>query len=256
MRVGERLIGLRTDDNEYAQRVHAALEGVLDPSVQGPANLTLRAGIDEGQVQQLHTLYRGGKPVLRGRTRGRILRAAFAYLDGFAEPPPGIARLNARLFVDGDAAIVIDSTFSDPVARVERRAERMGYRVVDVPAVGIDRDTLEVVLWPPRLPFVPEGRAAIDREDPPAPIEVPLEARRLPLRGLLAHIPDTDEVAVADSPSRRLGAASPLVVGVDGKVTGLDLELLGRLSGAPVWHERSELGDHDLLGFLRELTST
>jgi hypothetical protein len=223
-RVGERLVGVRTNDPSPGARLRDLLRAHVVANVEAPPNLSLFLGDGEGPVRALHRLYLGGSVVLHTRSEGRLLRAALSYLDGFAAPPPGSVRVNARLLVRDDAAVLVDGLLTGQVDRIERRLERLGYQVADLPGPALDAETAEVALWPPRLEIDGAARAALDCEYPPDRREFLLVDARLPIRAVVAFgsEPQRDDGV---SPARRLaGLAHFAVTGPDGtRRDGLDL---------------------------------
>jgi hypothetical protein len=197
-------------------------------SVEAPPNLSLFLGDGEGPVRALHRLYRGGSVALHTRSEGRLLRAAVSYLDAFADPPPGTVRFSARLLVRDNAAVLVDGFLWGQVGRIERRLERLGYQLADLPAPALDPQTAEVLCWPPRLKVDGAALAALDCEHPPDRREFQLVDARIPIRAVVAvgGEPNQDDGA---SPARRLaGLAHLALAGPDG--TGREgLDLVRRL---------------------------
>jgi hypothetical protein len=229
VRVGDLIIGVRTNDDELGALLFDALRPHVVPDVDVPPNLSLMFGDGDGRVRALHFLYRSGVSVARTNSPGRLMRAALRHLEGFGPPPPDSTRVNAKLLVRGDSAVLVDDRFGGTVDSLERRLHRMDYDLVDVHAPAIDRETLEVPLASPRLAPDPDGRAEIDRRYPPAPNEVELDDRRCRLGGVLVWgNPEPD----GQSPAQRYVELTPLVIGRDGNVSADDLDLLTRLTNA------------------------
>jgi hypothetical protein len=222
--VGERLVGVRTNDASAGDRLRDILRAQVVTSVEAPPNLSLFLGEGDGRVRALHRLYLGGSVVLHTRSEGRLLRAALSYLDGFAGPPPGTVRYFARLLVRDDTAVLVDGILGGQVDRIERRLERLGYQVADLPGPAVDLQTAKVVLWPPRLEIVRGSLAALDSDHPPARRELELVDARLPIRAVVAFWsePKGDDGV---SPARRLANLAHLTLpGPDGTAPdGLDL---------------------------------
>jgi hypothetical protein len=251
VRVGDLIIGVRTNDEAMGALLLGALRPLVVSDVDAPPNLSLALGEANGHVRGLHFLYRGGLSVVRTDSRGRLLRAALRHLEGFAPAPPDATGLNAKLLVRGDDAMLVDGRFGGILDILGRRLHRLGYRLVDVHAPLLDRETLEVRLESPRLEFDPDGRAEIDRRHPPTPQEIELHEGRYRLHGLVVWgnaEPD------GQSPALRYAELTPLTVDRDGNVVADDLDLLARLTQA-CDITRIEYPDaRQLLSVLRELT--
>ena len=184
--VAERLIGVRSTEQELIDSLKRVLRAHLVTDVEAPGNLSFHVGVDSGNVRGFHFLYRGNVSVLRTRSRARMLRAAIAHLDGFDADPEGTLRLTARLLTDGHSALVIDAALGATVQRIEKRLELLGYKYLDTAGVAVDRTTLEVVTWPPRLQVDREALADVEREDDAAEHRAPAPtASRLPIRSLV-----------------------------------------------------------------------
>jgi hypothetical protein len=229
VRVGDIFIGVRANDEEMHALLLDALRPLVVDDVDAPPNLSLRFGQPDGQVRDLHLLYRSGLSVVRTTSPGRLLRAAIRHLEGFAPPPPDAMPVKAKLLVRGDDAALVDSRFGGTVDILERRLQRLGYSLVDVYTPLLDRATLEVRLESPRLGIAGDARAAIDRLYPPAPHEVELHDRRYRLRGLVVWgEPEGD----GESPARRYAELTPLAADLDQEVDARDLDVLRRLPQA------------------------
>lgn len=176
-------------------------------------------GDERGPAREFHRLYRGGTSVLRTRSRDRLLKATIAHLDAYAEEPTGVVRLTGRLLVRDDAAVVIDPLVGAFFDVIERRVERLGYRVVDVPGAPLETDTLEISLWPPRLELDPGA------SDPTVGVSPDGIAARIPLRGVVAWQLTADG---GWSSTQSLMALTRLVVGGP-RIDEADLLLARRL---------------------------
>jgi hypothetical protein len=223
------------------------------PEIEAPPNLSLFVGGDEGPVRELHRLYRGAMVVVHTRSEGRLLRAALAHLDGFADLPPGLLQLNARVLVRDGAALLVSALLAGNLDRVERRLERLGYQVVDVEGAPVDRAAAEVVLWSPRLEIDPDALADVERDHPRERREFPLAPARLPIRGLVTLVGDP-ETNGQRSPARRLVDLAHLVLSDDGLVHPGDLELLNRLDDNGLVTRVQPLEDRDLLELIGNLS--
>jgi hypothetical protein len=204
-------------------------------------------------VRELHRLYRGAQVVVHTRSGGRLLRAALAHLDGFADLAPEVIRLNARVLVRDGAAVLVSAALTGQLDRIERRLERLGYQVADVEGAPVDRATTEVVLWSPRLEIDPDALADLEREHPRERREFPLAPARLPIRCLVTF---AGELAANGqrSPARRLVDLAHLVIGRDGLVHAADLELLGRLDDQGFVTRVPLLEDRELLELIGSLS--
>jgi hypothetical protein len=229
VRVGDLIIGVRTNDEATSALLLGALRPLVVSDVDAPPNLSLALGEADGHVRGLHFLYRGGLSVVRTGSVGRLLRAALRHLEGFAPPPPEATRLNAKLLVRGDDAILVDSRFGGTVDVLERRLHRLGFRLVDVHAPLLDRETLAVRLEAPRLDVDSDGRGEIDRLHPPTKREVELHDGHYRLRGLVVlGDPEPD----GQSPAQRYAELTPLATGGDGNIDADGLAVLARLPDA------------------------
>ena len=244
---------MRTNDSDVGARLRALLPAHVVPEIEAAPNLSLFVGGDEGPVRALHRLYRGALVAVHTRSEGRLLRAVLAHLDGFADLPPDVIRLNARVLVRDGAAVLVSARLGGNLDRIERRLERLGYQVTDVEGAPVDRETAEVVLWSPRLEIAPDALADLEREHPRERREFALAPARLPIRGLVtfAGDPETDGQR---SPARRLVDLAHLVFGRDGLVHAADLELLGRLDDRGFVTRVPPLEDRELLELIGSLS--
>jgi hypothetical protein len=225
--IGDRIIGVRANDQEMAALLMGALRPHLVGDVDAPPNLSLKFGDADRQVRGLHFLYRGSMSVARTDSPGRLLRAALRHLEGFMPPPPDAAPVNAKLLLRGDDAVLVDARFGGTVDTMERRLHRMGFRLVDVHAPLLDRETLQVTLDAPRLQIDAAGRAEIDRRYPVAPEEVELHEARYRLRRLVVWgDPEPD----GHSPAQRYAELTALVTDRDGNIAPRDLDVLAGLT--------------------------
>jgi len=217
--------------------------------IEAPSNLTLLVGAHDGRVREFHQLFRGAVVAVRTRSRGRLVRAALAHLDAYGVEPPRTVRLDGRLLVRDSVAVIVDPALGFALDRAERRLERLGYRVADVAGVPIDRDRLDVKLWPPRLEVDRAALAAFDREYPPEEPEVELTERRLPVRALALWQGDPPGDG---SGARRLASTARLVPpSLSERAAAADLRLARRLMTE--WDVRTCPGDDAaLLGLLRD----
>jgi hypothetical protein len=248
VRVGERLIGVRTNDERVADHLRAVLAASVVPDVDAPPNLSLKLGDDTARIRDLDVLYHGATPAVKTRSRRRLLRATRTFLDAFADPP-GTLRLNARLLASNGTAVLVDDWLREVLERVERRIERFGYRVVDVAGVPIEPETLAVELRPPRLAVDRDAWAAVERDYPGDDGHEPSAARLT-----VGHVVmwnrqrDTDQ-----SGAQRLAALLPLLALHGREPQGPDLELARRVYYQ--WDVRScPAEDAALLAQLRELS--
>ena len=248
-RVGERYIGVRSTDPALDARLRALIPSHVVRGVDAPPNLSLKLGVDDGPVRDFHFLLRGTSPAVRTASRGRLLRATLAQLDGFADLPPGTVRLNARLLVRDGEAVLVDLVLGSQLDRVERRLERLGYQFADHHGAVLDRTTLEAVLWAPRLQIEAAALAALEHDHPTEPGEFPLASSRFPMARVVAYAPWHDE---ADrSPARSLVDLAPLVTTPDGRLDTDHLELLGRLAEQGLVTRIAQVEDPELIELLR-----
>jgi hypothetical protein len=251
VRVGDLIIGVRTNDDEMTALLVGALGPHVVPGVDPPPNLSLTFGERDGRVRDLHFLYRSGISVVRTNSTGRLLRAALRHLEGFAPPPAGATSLNAKLLVRGNDATLVDGRFGGTVDNLERRLHRLGFRLVDVHGPLLDRETLDVRLQAPRLDVGTAGRAEIDRRHPPTRHEVELHEGRYSLRGLVAWgDPEPD----GQSPAQRYAELTALATGSDGNIAAEDLDVLARVAQACDVVRITYPDARQLLSVLRGLT--
>jgi hypothetical protein len=251
IRVGDLVIGVRTNDEAMTALLRMALRSHVEVDLDAPPNLSLTLGETDGRVRGLHFLYRSGLSVVRTDSPGRLLRGAIRHLDGFAPTPADMTRMNAKLLVrDGDAMLV-DGRFGGTVDMVERRINRLGYRLVDVHAPLLDRESLEIQLHAPHLDVDPEGRAEIDGRYPPTPHEVELHDGRYRLRGLVVW---GDQAPDGRSPAQRYAELTALATGGDGTIVADDLDVLVRLSRSSEILRIEYPDARQLVAALRELT--
>jgi hypothetical protein len=247
-RVGDRLIGVRTNDAALSSSLRDVLRAHVVPDVDAPPNLSLLVGSSDGRRREFHHLYRGSAAVVRARSKGRLVRAALAHLDAYGATPRGTVRLDGRVLVRDGTAMVVDSLLASTLDRVERRAQRLGYAVVDVAGVPIDEEQRAVALWPPRLDIDHDALTAVNHEDPPEEGEAELAAAQLPVRGvaLLRLGSDADR-----SPAGRLVSVARLVApDYEAHLAASELVLAQHLMNG--WSTRLCSGDEELLRLLHE----
>jgi hypothetical protein len=249
VRVGDRVIGVRTNDDEMSALLARALRPQVEAGVEAPPNLSLTFGSADGRVRDRDFLYRSGLSVVRTSSRGRALRGALRYLESYAPGPPGMTRLNAKLLLRDGNAVLVDGRFSVTVAVLERRLQRLGLRVVDVHMPLLDPETLDIRVEAPRVEMDPEGRAEIDRRYRPAPYEVELQEGRYRLAGIIAWGDETG----GHSPARRIAELTPLVVGWDGGIAPDDLETLTHVTDTCEVVRIPHADAHQLVQALRNL---
>jgi len=249
-RVGERFIGVRSTDPALDARLRALIPSHVVRGVDAPPNLSLKLGVDDGPVRDFHFLLRGTSPAVRTASRGRLLRATLAQLDGFADLPPGTVRLNARLLVRDGEAVLVDLVLGSQLDRVERRLERLGYQFADHHGAVLDRTTLEAVVWAPRLQIDVDALAALALDHPTGPGELSLTASLIPVARVVAcasvHDDEDDH-----SPARALVDLAPLVTTPDGRLDTDHLELLGRLAEQGLVTRIAQVEDPELIELLR-----
>jgi hypothetical protein len=244
-------VGVRANDAEFAARLREVLRAHVVSGVDAPPNLSLFVGNDRGQVRELHRLYRGGFVMVHTRSEGRLLRAALSYLEGFAEPAGDIVRLNVRLLIREQAAVLVDTQIGPQLDRIERRLERLGYQVADVPGAPLDGEAAEVALGPPQLEVDAGALAAFDDQHPRGDREFPLVEARLPIRAVVVFGNEADHEP--GSPARRLTRLAHLLLASDGVVRAGDLDLLRRLDEKGVVQVVGSLNDRDLTELLGSL---
>jgi hypothetical protein len=230
------------------------------PGVDAPPNLSLFVGDADGQVRELHRLYRGGVVAMHTRSPGRLVRAALAHLDGFFAPPANIRQIHARVLIRDGAAVLVGQIFTGQFDRVERRLERVGYQVADTYGAPVDPRTNEVVLPPPRFDVDAGAAASLDRGFPPERREFRLASIRLPIAGLVLpvhddHIHDNAHVegdgdGEPPSPARSLVALASVVNTGDGVLHAQDLEFLRALNEKGLVHRVPFGEDRDLVARL------
>jgi len=249
-RVGERFIGVRSTDPAVAARLASLLPSLVVDDVEAPCNLSLKLGGDDGPVRDFHLLYRGQSTFVRTSSIGRLLRATLSHLDGYLDPVPGTARLNTRVLVRDGEAVLVDGVLGSHVQNTERRLAQLGYRVADVYGAALDRQTLELVLWQPRVDIDADALASLDEELPVQGSELGLIDARFPLRRVLSYIPDSNE----DRPSvRRLAELAPLATDMAGRLRAEDLELVRHVDEAGLVTRLARVDDGRLVAALKSL---
>lgn len=192
MRAGNRLIGLRCNDSDLADRLRAAVGAHLEPNIEAPPNLSLKLGRARGNVTDFHWLYRGGRQVLRTRSIKRLLRVALLHVDALAGGDPG---LNARLLEIHGTPVLLDNDLVPAFDTVERRAERLGCRVIDTAGVLIDSTRSRIVL---PAPTIDSAWADVRTPDPEDDGQV-LVPGWLPLKDVVVLEVQTADAATATS---------------------------------------------------------
>lgn len=227
VRVGDLVLGVRTNDAEMSELLTRALRPLVEAGVDAPPNLSLTFGASEGRVRDRHFLYRSGVSVVRSSSRGRVLRGALRYLESYAPIPSDMTGVNAKLVLRGGDALLVDGRFGVTVDVLERRLPRLGLRVVDVHTPLLDPQNLDIRVEARRLEMDSDGRAEIDRQYPPAPQEVELQNARYRLAGIVAW---GDEASDGRSPAQRFAELTPLVVRRHGRIAPDDLDALAYVS--------------------------
>jgi hypothetical protein len=137
--------------------------------------------------------------------------------------------------------VVVDGAFGDVFDRVERRAERSGYRLLDLAGVHVDPASFDVVVEPPRLAIAPGAWERVERAYP-GDARVALRAGRLRVKGAVIRSSDP---AARTSPAARLVALTALVQPRDLDLKASDLDLAARLDDA--WDVRACEPEPDVL---------
>jgi hypothetical protein len=243
---------VRTNDAELSARVRGLLQGHLVSSQEAPPNLSLYVGSDAGATHELHRLYRGDEVAVHTRSIGRLVRAVLAHLDGFIEPPASTIRLRTRVLVREGTAILLDAMLGMLMDRIERRLDRDGFQVADLPGAAIDRETLELVLWRPRLELSSPELATFDDDYPRERRELPIEDGRVQIAAIVMP-PRSHDDADVTSPARRLVDLAHLAMTADGKVRAHDLVALAHLEQKGLVTHLAEWDDRQLLDFLTGL---
>jgi hypothetical protein len=226
VRVGDLVLGVRTNDAEMNTLLARALRPQIEAGVDAPPNLSLTFGATDGRVRDRHFLYRSGVSVVQTTSRGRVLRGALRYLESYAPIPSDVTGMNAKLLLRDEHAVLVDRRFGMTIDVLERRLQRLGLRVVDVHTPLLDPATLDIRVEAPRLEIDPDGGAEIDGLYPPASYEIELPEGRYPLAGIVMWGGD----ATDGSPAQRFAELTPLVVDRRGKIAPEDLEVLARVT--------------------------
>jgi hypothetical protein len=246
VRVGDLLLGVRSNDDEVAARLRTLLAPHLDDGIAAPPNISVVVGKAEpaSPVRALHTLHRGPRQAVSTSAVGRLLRAVPYQLDGYLPPPNGSHRLDAAVLVGDHDAILVSRRFADAVTRAEARLGRIGYRIADVPWADLD-DTGTIEFRAPAAGFVPDEAAALDRQFPATEREVRVPHGRRPVRAIVAPGPFSDS---ADGhPAERLAAATSLLPNTPLGIDGAALDLLAGLVTVGRLKFRPSLTDKDVL---------
>jgi hypothetical protein len=226
VRVGDLVLGVRTNDDEMSALLARALRPHVEIGVDAPPNLSLAFGATDGRVRSRHFLYRSGISVVRTSARGRLLRGALRYLESYAPVPSDLTNMNAKLLLRDGQAVLVDGRFGMTVDVLERRLQRLGLRVVDVYPPLLDAGTLNIRIEAPRLEMDPDGRAEIERRYPPSPQEIELRKVRYPIAGIVMWGDDAPD----GSPAQRFAELTPLVADPHGQIAPYDLEVLARVN--------------------------
>jgi hypothetical protein len=227
VQIGDEVVGVRSNDPDVLTALRAALApGVVDEERATP-RLSLVVTPDRGRVAGLCFLYRDDDLVFRSASRGRFLRATLAYLDRFLPASDGTIRLNARVLVGKNGAVLIGGTYLEMLELAGPHLASLGWQVVDAPAV-VDRDDFSAVVEPPRIALDPATVAELDARYPPGRGEVaPLGRHEVKTVIVVGGEPYPDTPA---SPSQRLAVLLPLVTWVGTGIRRADVECLGHLA--------------------------
>lgn len=248
MRAGDRLIGLRTNDEALADRLRTALAAHIAPEYEAPPNLSLKLGASRGSVQDFHLLYRGGRQVLRTRSVRRLVQAALLYVDALADART--PRLNARLLEIGGTAVLVDDWMMHAFDTVERRAEQLGYRVIDTAGVPIDVERGCAIVTPPAMMIDRTAWTDIEEAYPPDGRDA-IGPASLPLGHIVVLNRQLEDAA---SPAARVIALARLAAAPGRPLQESDIDLAARIDGRCAVHACAAEGA-DILDTLARLAA-
>jgi hypothetical protein len=153
-RVGDHLVGVRSDPASLSVRIRA---GLAEHAVQGaatPPNYSLR--FEERQPgrkgpARAYALYRARCLFLRTRTRVRALRALSRCLSAHADTDDVVLRARQLAVVGPSGAVILPPDLHWRIEALEPRLAENGLWLADPPLVEIDPETGELVVAPPAI---------------------------------------------------------------------------------------------------------
>jgi hypothetical protein len=111
-------------------------------------NLAVLLGDVEGHTRSKHLLHVQGRLRLATTSDSRLLRAVIRSAAALAaDQPVGTLRLDASILLDPHGrAMAIDNQLGDELRRLEPRARRSNYRIIDTPFIDVDTSSATIVL--------------------------------------------------------------------------------------------------------------
>ena len=154
LRVGDHLVGVRSDPASLSVRIRAGLAEHAVEDVPAPPNYSLR--FEKRQPgrkgpAQAYVLYRAQCVFLRTRTRVRALRALSRCLSAHALADDVLLRARQLAVVGPSGAVILPPELHWRLEALEPRLAGNGLWLADPPLVEIDRETGELVVAPPAI---------------------------------------------------------------------------------------------------------
>jgi ectoine hydroxylase-related dioxygenase (phytanoyl-CoA dioxygenase family) len=252
--IGDEAVAVRSNDVELLELMRGALTPLLTNEAPGGKRLSLVVTPGRGRIPSMFYLHRGDELVFRCATRGRLLRAALAELDGFLTPLSDVARLNASALVgEGGTAVLVGGPFRESLALSGRWLAAKGWQMLDGPAAFVGRGDFRAVIASPRLQLDPVGRAAIDADSTVEPGEGVPEGS-YEVTHILVTGNESDATKLS-SPAQRLAGLFPLLADLGCPIDPTDLRWLHSMGKAVDVRWIHGADDRELLDALAQLGS-
>ena len=194
MRVGDLLVGVRSNRDDVDATVRTLLAAHVVGDVDAPANYSVWiADRDHANrpAVELHRLYRAFRPIVRSRSSSHVFDGLLRHLDAHLDPAPDVLHLHWLAAVDGDRAALVANVFDGLVDRIQPRLRSRRIRLFDAPSISVDPLTGELLVAEPRLTVDRNVLATVDNHDRAASRELaPVAPGRYAVTGWVTFAPD------------------------------------------------------------------
>lgn len=149
--VGDGFVRARYGSADAAVIVRAALASrLVDDRDELPVTYAIRLEPPTVGVQPLHVLYEDSRVVRRSRDPVRVVRALVDDVNARDEAPDdGMLHVAGCAAVGPRGAVVLPLSIEPDIAQVERRLNRAGLAIVEMPFLTFDTITGELVVSAP-----------------------------------------------------------------------------------------------------------
>lgn len=189
-RVGEYLVGVRSDSDVTDALVRRLLAGSLVEGPVAPPNYSLILSSPNGDGQRgLSQVFRSSTAVVRTRRRRRALLGLLSWLHGHLPADGSLLHLQAMATVGPQGAALAPWTLISSLEKLQPRLHRRGVQVLDAYGARLDLATGDLVVTEPPLAFDPAVLAEVEDDQRSSGRELPpVPPGRYPVRGW-AHWP-------------------------------------------------------------------